>query len=444
MATTTNFGWETPDDTDLVKDGALAMRTLGNAIDTSLVDLKGGTTGQVLSKTSNTDMDFTWVTSDDANAIQNAIVDAKGDLIAASAADTPARLAVGNNGESLVADSSTTTGLRWTAVGLANPVINGGMDIWQRGTSFSLAASTSQTYLADRWAAATSTNQATTVSRQLTNDSTNLPFIQYCMRFQRNSGQTGTSNYNLIQNLETTNSIPFAGRTVTLSLYARKGTNYSAASDALNVFLITGTGTDQNQQVGGFSGQVVAINGTAATLTASWQRFSFTATLSATATQIATLLRYTPVGTAGADDYFEVTGVQLDVGSVALPFRRSGNTLAGELQAAQRYYYLHAAPSASRYAIGSAAANTATEAYTSVQFPVTMRTVPTLVATSGTNYYAFQRNGANDFFNSLTIERASTTASFMYNNTEISSTAGHAGVFRNEDAAASVAFNAEL
>jgi hypothetical protein len=64
MATTTNFGWETPDDTDLVKDGALAMRTLGNAIDTSLVDLKGGTTGQILSKTSNTDMDFTWITND--------------------------------------------------------------------------------------------------------------------------------------------------------------------------------------------------------------------------------------------------------------------------------------------------------------------------------------------------------------------------------------------
>ena len=64
MATTTNFGWETPDDTDLVKDGAAAMRTLGGAIDTSLVDLKGGTTGQVLSKASNTDMDFTWIAND--------------------------------------------------------------------------------------------------------------------------------------------------------------------------------------------------------------------------------------------------------------------------------------------------------------------------------------------------------------------------------------------
>jgi hypothetical protein len=61
MATTTNFGWTTPDDTDLVKDGASAIRTLGSAIDTSLVDLKGGTTGQVLSKASNTDMDFSWI-----------------------------------------------------------------------------------------------------------------------------------------------------------------------------------------------------------------------------------------------------------------------------------------------------------------------------------------------------------------------------------------------
>ena len=72
MATTTNFGWETPDDTDLVKDGAAAMRTLGNSIDTSFVDLKGGTTGQVLSKTSGTDLDFTWIEQDDTTLSFNA------------------------------------------------------------------------------------------------------------------------------------------------------------------------------------------------------------------------------------------------------------------------------------------------------------------------------------------------------------------------------------
>lgn len=113
MATTTAFGWSTPDDTSLVKDGAAAIRTLGQSIDTSMAELKGGTTGQVLSKTSNTDMDFTWVAQDDSNAIQNAIVDAKGDLIAATANDTPARLAVGSDYGFLQALASETTGIRW-------------------------------------------------------------------------------------------------------------------------------------------------------------------------------------------------------------------------------------------------------------------------------------------------------------------------------------------
>jgi hypothetical protein len=61
--TTTNFGWDIPQSTDLVKDGATAIAALGQDIDTALVDLKGGTTNQVLSKASGTDLDFSWVTS---------------------------------------------------------------------------------------------------------------------------------------------------------------------------------------------------------------------------------------------------------------------------------------------------------------------------------------------------------------------------------------------
>ena len=136
MATTTNFGWETPDDTDLVKDGAAAIRTLGQAIDTSMMDLEGGSTGQVLSKASNADMDFTWVTTDDTNAIQNAIVDAKGDLIAATAADTPARLAVGTNGQVLTADSAEATGLKWATA-------SGGGLVFINSTPFTASSSVS-------------------------------------------------------------------------------------------------------------------------------------------------------------------------------------------------------------------------------------------------------------------------------------------------------------
>jgi len=138
MPTTTNFGWTTPADTDLVKDGAAAIRTLGNGVDTSLVDLKGGTTGQVLSKASNTDLDYSWVTPNvgDITEVQagtgisvasgtgpipvvtNTVAtayDAKGDLIVGTGADTFSRLAVGTNGHTLVADSSTSTGLKWAA-----------------------------------------------------------------------------------------------------------------------------------------------------------------------------------------------------------------------------------------------------------------------------------------------------------------------------------------
>ncbi len=110
---TSNFGWQMPQPTDLVTDLPADFEVFGQAVDTSLADLKGGSTGQVLSKNSNTDMDFVWVTSDDANAIQNSIVNAKGDIIGASANDTPAITSVGANGEMLVADSTTATGLDW-------------------------------------------------------------------------------------------------------------------------------------------------------------------------------------------------------------------------------------------------------------------------------------------------------------------------------------------
>jgi hypothetical protein len=143
MATVTpNFNWPVPTSTDLVKDGATAIEALGDSIDASLVDLKGGTTGQVLSKNSNTDMDFTWVTDAAGDitgvtagtgisgggtsgtvTVTNSMataIDAKGDLVPGTGADTFARLAVGANGTVLTADSAETTGIKWAAAGGAS------------------------------------------------------------------------------------------------------------------------------------------------------------------------------------------------------------------------------------------------------------------------------------------------------------------------------------
>jgi hypothetical protein len=285
---------------------------------------------------------------------------------------------VGNTGETLVADSSTSTGLRYQGSSAAgrNFIINGGMDVWQRGTSIAIPAA-AKTFASDRfWAARGGSVAGSTVSRQATGDTTNLPFIQYCARVQRDSGNTSTQFISFNQDIETVNSIPLAGRTVTLSFYARAGANFSATSSALPVSIVTGTGTDQSLS-SGYTGQVTAFSGTA-TLTTTWQRFTFTGSIGATATQIGIQPYYVPVGTAGANDYFEITGIQLEVGSVATQFSRAAATIQGELAACQRYFQVIAVSQAWGTWYST------TDAALMAGLPVAMRVTPT--ATFSTVY----------------------------------------------------------
>lgn len=160
MATTTsNFGWPIPQSTDLVKDGATAIASLGSGVDTSMAELKGGTTGQILSKTSNTDMDFTWINNDQGDitgvtagtgisgggtsgdvTITNSMataIDAKGDLIVGTGSDTFAKLSVGSNGYIPMAASGETTGLKYSPAQTLH-----GVSLYDSGSVQSLANNT--------------------------------------------------------------------------------------------------------------------------------------------------------------------------------------------------------------------------------------------------------------------------------------------------------------
>lgn len=262
-----------------------------------------------------------------------------------------------------------------------NGVINGSFDFWARGTSFSYAGGLQ--YTADRWCFGSGA-LGKTISRQTTSDATNLPFIQYCARVQRNSGDTSTADIKLNQSFETVNSIPFVGKTVTFSFYARRGANFSSSSNVLLAYLKQGTGTDQNID-GTYTGvSDVAANGF--TLTTTWQRFSVSGTVNTTSTELAVLFSYAPTGTAGTADYFEVTGVQVEVGSVATPFSRAGGSIGGELALCQRYYYRVENDATSSYvAMGTAA--TTTLAVVGVPLKTTMRVTPTAVDYSSIRLY---------------------------------------------------------
>lgn len=368
----------------------------------------------------------------------------KGDLYTYTT--TNARLGVGNNGETLIADSSASTGLRWQSAFNGNAVINSGMDIWQRGTSFTSFGSTS-VFTADRYYNyRNALASGMTVSRQNTNDTTNLPFIQYCMRIARDSGNTGTTALVLLSDFETSTSLRFAGQTVTFSYYARCGANYSAASNALSVQLVTGTGTDQALR-SGYTNQTNIINANS-TLTTTWQRFTHTATIGATVTQIGFSVFWTPTGTAGANDWVEITGFQLELGSCATAWKRSGGTLAGELAACQRYYY-RLFPNVTGFPfMGFGQAISSTVAQVQIKSPVSMRIAPTAIEiTSTASNYGITNSAGTALSCSSLPTFFSASTEFVLANFTVSSglTAGNAcQLLSNNTTATYVGISAEL
>jgi hypothetical protein len=253
---------------------------------------------------------------------------AKGSIAAATGASTPANLAVGNNGETLVADSSTSTGLRYTSNFAAgkNAIINGAMYWSQRGTTFTNPANGA--YTLDRWRQYQDGTVSQVISQQTFTPGT-APVAgyegTYFLRKAVASASGGAYN-NLEQAIEDVRT--FAGQTVTMSFWAK-----ADASRSLTPILVQNFGS-------GGSG-AVTVTGTTITLTTSWVRYTQTlnlASISGKTIGTSSQLVYTfnlPVSGAFTID---IWGAQLEAGSVASAFQTATGTIQGELAACQRYF----------------------------------------------------------------------------------------------------------
>lgn len=360
----------------------------------------------------------------------NSPLTAKGDLFTYSTA--PARLAVGSNGDSLVADSSTATGLRYQENYAAgkNAFINGAFNVWQRGTSFAQTDS----YCADRWqitfGGAAPTAAAIT---QQTFTPGSAPVAGYESQFFLRmvtttiGSCTAAGFQQLIEDVRT-----FAGETVTISFWAK-----ADAARTLSVI------TRQNFGSGGSTATFVEA-GTVSATTA-WTRFSVTyAVPSVSGKTIGTSsflgigIRMTTVANGGTLDLW---GAQVEAGSVATAFQTATGTIQGELAACQRYYVRFDGAS---YAVsGYGTFTSATNAVIMTPLPSTMRIAPSAVDWGTLSVFEYS---AAFTPSAVTMDTSYTNPKVAAVNAAITgATAGRSAFFRTSGSTAGyIGYSAEL
>jgi len=297
-----------------------------------------------------------------------------------------------------------------------NRIINGDMRISQRGTSF-----TSDEYTLDRWyfnksgATGTVTQETFTPGTELVDSPNYLKMVI----------TTGNDNCGLQHKIEDVRSIP-AGQ-VMLSFYA-KGTNPGGGN-----FYVT-----PNQGFGSGGSTDINLSDISFQVTSSWQKFTIPITVPTISGKTIGTSSYFQImigqRTDTSTDAWElnITGVQLEVGSVATPFER--RPYGTELALCQRYFYMHANHSwfNANANIGTGFYYNSTSIMAVVQFPVPLRTQPTLYSSSGTNYFALQRDGTTDGFNDFTLSTTTFNTAKIQQSSNVSGVAGVCGQIQTE------------
>jgi hypothetical protein len=402
MATSPNFGWLEPDNTDLVKNGALAIRTLGDAIDASLVDLKGGTTGQVLAKASNTDMDFVWA-----------------------------------------ADAGAPESLGFAAG--KNKIINGDFRINQR--SFT-SNTTTGTFNFDRFKQVNSGGTSTVTPQTFTAGTAPVSGYEAINFLQIvTASQSGVNDYaGFNQPIEDVRT--FAGQTVTMSFWAKASTGTPSIGVAMY------------QDFGSGGSSAVTTSPATQTITTSWARYSFTVAVPSisgktigTGSNLAPHI-FTSVGTGISSAGFPAVGIQnitaqfwgiqVEAGSVATAFQTATGTIQGELAACQRYYVrFQNNANNCPFTTGGFTYST-TGANTFRPLPVEMRIAPTAVETGGN--ISFKDVTATNFTPSAYTMVHTTNQIVSFDVTITGATSGRWGFLQSNDQTTVnyIAFSAEL
>lgn len=312
-----------------------------------------------------------------------------------------------------------TSGPNTSSLSHRNKLINGSFNIWQRGTSFTSGVAAA-TYTVDRWAFYRDTGAAgCTLSRQTGT------YGQYAVRIQRDSGNALVDRPRFGQILETIDTIPLAGKQVTLTMKVKAGANYSGAD--FYAYLEYGTGTDQgNLYLTGLWTGYNSSNPSAITPTTSYQTLTHTAVVPAGTKELAVIMYYDPSGTAGADDWVQLEEVQLEIGGIATPFERK--PVGVDMSECQRYYVRFG----SGY-LGTAFNSSTTTAVGVVHFPVQLRTSSITFTKLGdvTRYYVQTDSGAIVCSSAPTLVEGSPFSAAVAFTVAAGLTSGEASALRN-------------
>ena len=362
------------------------------------------------------------------------------------------------------ADISSTAGITLNKISgnpsFRNRIINGDMQIDQRNAGASVTPSSGTRYLVDRWRS--NLSQSSKLSFQQNGGAVTPPtnFVNYIGITSLSAYTTTASDYFQFEqfieglNVSDLNFGTANAKTFTISFYARSSLtgNFGLflTNSAVNrvypaSYTINSANTWELKTItiaGDTSGTWLTTSGTGIRISFN-MAYGSTYTGAGDAWNAGTIFQPSGcqnlVGTNGATLY--ITGVQLEAGTSATDFE----FLPVDVNLARcfRYYYLHVS-GAVNLPIGVGGYYSSTQIFMNIQPPVQMRTSPTLTITTGTDYYRMFRNSGNDSFNSFTLNNSQKNMVNLYNDSEVSGTVGHAGLFETNNASASIALNSEL